>query len=98
MWVHMFHKKYVEGSKNAGKPGFGPFPTFYDKVVSRKGIHEYCEVHGLSIDAEFGFGGYIKRAAVLACMANAFVRLTQFVTFGRLAANHRGLAYVISKP
>jgi SAM-dependent methyltransferase len=97
-WVHVFYKKYVEGNKNAGKPGFGPFPTYYDKVVSRKGIHEYCQAHGLSVDAEFALGGYLERKAVLAYMANSLVWLTQLVTLGRLAANHTGVAFVISRP
>ena len=33
---HVFYRKYIQGDKNAGKPGFEPYPTFYDKIVSRE--------------------------------------------------------------
>ncbi|MGH8167190.1 MAG: class I SAM-dependent methyltransferase [Woeseiaceae bacterium] len=29
-WFHVLYKKYVEGIKNAGKPGFVPYETFHD--------------------------------------------------------------------
>ncbi len=52
-WCHVLFKKYVEGNPNAGKPGHDPYPTYYDRIVSRKGINAYCRKHGLKIEVEF---------------------------------------------
>ncbi len=52
-WFHIFYTKYIQGYKDAGNPGQAPFPTFYDKVVSRKGIYDFCKAYGLYIKAEY---------------------------------------------
>jgi SAM-dependent methyltransferase len=96
-WVHVFYQKYILGRKKVGKPGYGPHPTFYDKVVSRKGIHGYCQKHGLVIRAEYGSGGYFKRSGVLPLFANVVLRTIQIISFGRLTAEHSGLVYIIEK-
>lgn len=97
-WFHVFFKKYIAGHKQAGSPGAGPFPVFYDKVVSRKGIREYCDANGLEVKAEYGTLGYLRAPTIRASLANAVIWLTSVLSFGRLAANHGGLVYVIEKP
>jgi hypothetical protein len=48
-WVPVFYKKYIQGYQNAGKPGYAPFPVFYDSVISRRGMQEYCRKRGLQL-------------------------------------------------
>jgi SAM-dependent methyltransferase len=33
--VHILFKKYILGLKNAGRPGYGPYPTFSDEITGR---------------------------------------------------------------
>lgn len=32
--AHLLYRRYVAGFREAGQPGFGPYPTVYDSVVS----------------------------------------------------------------
>lgn len=54
-WLHIVAKRAM-GSKTAGKPGYDPFPTFFDPVVSRSGMHRFCQAHSLDIKLEYSYG------------------------------------------
>ena len=47
---------------NAGKPGYDPFPVFYDDVVSRRGIHRYCAERGCKVHDEAGSASYLPKS------------------------------------
>ena len=36
---HIFYYKFIRRKRTVGRSGFGPFPTFYDNVISRKAIY-----------------------------------------------------------
>jgi 2-polyprenyl-3-methyl-5-hydroxy-6-metoxy-1,4-benzoquinol methylase len=89
-WVHVLFYRYVLGRKSAGKPGFAPYPTFYNEVVSRDGIRRFAKDHKLKILEEFGFyrpGG----------LANVAMDVVSALTLGRLKADHCNLVYVLEK-
>lgn len=96
-WFHIFYKKYIEKRPNAGKPGFGPFPTFYDRIVFRNGIYEFCKKHGLIIRAEYGSGLYLNRSDFCSFQINLFLKIFYFISLGRLASDYSDLTYVIEK-
>jgi SAM-dependent methyltransferase len=96
-WVRVLYYKYVAGYPNSGKPGFGPFPVYYDKIVSRRAIHDYCYRHGHSIALEYGRPSHLKRLGWLASGARVLFKFLQYLSFGKLAADHWGLVYVIQK-
>jgi ubiquinone/menaquinone biosynthesis C-methylase UbiE len=98
LWLHLFYKRYIMGSKKAGTPGYGPFSVFYDKIVSRKGIHAYCKMKGLTIQAEYGTGGYFKYASFRTYLANVLIWVAHIASFGSLADKHGGLTFIIKKP
>jgi SAM-dependent methyltransferase len=97
-WSHEFVKRFIFGDKSAGSPGMGPFPVVYDKVVSRKGIRDYCQANGLNINTEYGLNGYVTQRTVRAAIVNVLLWLTSVISFGRLSAKHAGLVYIIEKP
>ena len=96
-WFHVFFKKFIMGERNAGMPGFPPYPTFYDKVVSRKGIYRFCQSHGLSIVAEYSVGHGRSRPLGVHAVLQMFFRTMQFASFNLLSARHANLAYIIKK-
>lgn len=96
-WVHVLYKKHVQGVKNAGKPGFDPYPTFHDRVVSRRGIHAFCRQHGLTIRDEAGYTGYLPRRRALAPFARVLVRTISLLSLCRLDWRYNNLTYVIEK-
>jgi SAM-dependent methyltransferase len=97
-WVHVFYKKYFQGMKNAGKPGYDPYPTFFDEVVSRKGIRRFCEEQGLIIKAEYRFDIRPIGSIRLWRLVTLFMWVLHFLSFRRLSVDHRGLVYIIEKP
>jgi 2-polyprenyl-3-methyl-5-hydroxy-6-metoxy-1,4-benzoquinol methylase len=97
-WFHVFFKKYVMGEPQAGKPGYCPYPTFYDRVVSRRGIHEFCEKHGLRIKAEYSAGHGRENKSWMVHTSILLVSwLLHFASCRILSAKHADLIYIIQK-
>lgn len=89
-WFHLFYTKYIAGVHNAGNPGFAPFPTFHDKIISRRVFHEFARKNDLLIKEECGFGKLPR-------LQQWFTRIIEGLSLGRLASNHRNLMYIIEK-
>lgn len=95
--VHILYYKYIVGFSNAGKPGYGPFPTYYDKILSRRAIHDYCHKHDYNIVLEYGRQYNLKKPCWLALVTKAISKFIQYLSFGKFSADHWGLIYVIEK-
>jgi SAM-dependent methyltransferase len=89
-WVHIFFYRYVLGDPNAGKPGHAPYPTFYDKIVSRERIREFAWKNQLEIREECGF--YKPRGLV-----GLIINFIHFLSLGHFASSHCNLMYVLEK-
>jgi SAM-dependent methyltransferase len=57
-WLHVAYHKYILRRWNAGKPGFGPYPTYYDWIVSREGLRDFCASHRLRVREEYGLSDF----------------------------------------
>ena len=97
-WLHVLYHRLVWQNKNAGKPGFDPYPTAHDKIISQCGIREFARQHGLIICEELGQGGYSKGPLVCRVLVPIFARLVTLITFGRIHDRFTDLAYVLEKP
>ncbi len=97
-WLHVLYKKHIEHVKNAGKPGFDPYPTVHDPVVSRRGIHQFCREHGLEIKDEAASANYLPQHSVLKPLMRAVVRTISALSLGKLDWRYNNLTYVIEKP
>jgi SAM-dependent methyltransferase len=95
-WVHVLVKKHLQGMPNAGKPGFDPYPTHYDPVVSRTGVHEYCSRRGCTVVYESAYSGYLPKGLVGA-LARVVVRTISALSLGRLDWRYNNLTFVIEK-
>ena len=96
-WVHILYYRYVVGRKNAGKPGYGPYPTRYDAVVSRKGIRRFCRDNRLTIKAEFGDGYLQHGRGIVRSLIKAFKNVTSILCLGVLSARHVNLTFVLQR-
>lgn len=97
-WAHVLYKRHVQGVRNAGTPGFDPYPTYYDDVVSRVGLHRYCGKHGWTIKYESGFAGYLPTRVLVGLLVRSFVRVVAAVSLGRLEWRYNNITLVIEKP
>jgi SAM-dependent methyltransferase len=95
-WFHLFYVKYIVGLRDAGKTGFGPFPAFYDPIVSRAGIYEFCRKNGFIVKEEFGHGS-IESKGIRGVLIYLLVRTVSLFSLGKLAWEHSDLTYVLEK-
>lgn len=93
-WFHVLYHKYALRRKGAGKSGFGPYPTHYDEVVSRRGIHRFCESHRFSITNERGLCTYAMESRRL---VTAIAMAVSTLSLGTLPWQHNNLTYVLTK-
>ena len=96
-WSHVMLKRYVYRMPNAGKPGYDPYPTFHEPVVSRRGVHEYCEKHGHIVKGEIGHGDYLPQRPSLNLVGNAVVRSLSHLSFGNLEWRYNNVTFALQK-
>jgi SAM-dependent methyltransferase len=95
--VHVAYYKFVLKYANAGKPGFGPYPTCYAKVVSRQGLRDFCERHNCTIVEERGHNYYLRARNLATLATRIYAQALSFLSLGSLAWRHNNLTYVIRK-
>jgi 2-polyprenyl-3-methyl-5-hydroxy-6-metoxy-1,4-benzoquinol methylase len=96
-WFHVAYYKYILGRKKAGKPGFGPYPTYYDLVVSRNGIRDFCKSHGIAIIEEYGLCTYRLENGIRSQVVRFVAVIVNALSMGRLPWKHNNLTYVLKK-
>lgn len=96
-WFHVFYRKYISGYRNAGKPGYCPYPVFYDPVVSRLGIHQYSKKNRFLIKEEYGSGFYLNGQGIISTLTLLFVKSFSLLSIGKLAWEHDSLIYILEK-
>lgn len=93
-YLHVLAKRLM-GSMNAGKPGYDPFPTFFDPIVSREGIHDFCQKKGLEVRIEYSYGFTTFRPFFP--VADLILRILGWMSFGKLDSKRTDLLFVIEK-
>jgi SAM-dependent methyltransferase len=95
--LHVLYKKYIYRLPHAGEPGYGPFPTVYDEIVSRRGIHAFCDRHGIEICAEYCTNFYMRRLGGLRPFVRALVKGVELISFRRFSGDYNNLVYILRK-
>jgi hypothetical protein len=96
-WLHVLYHRLVWGQKNAGKPGYEPYPTVDDRVISRRGIREFAHGHDLTIREELGHGSYSNGPLLFRTAIPIIAKMMSLVTSGRLHSEFTNLTYVLEK-
>lgn len=91
--LHVMIYRYVLGVRWAGKPGHGPYRTYYDRVVSEHGLREFFCCNGLPAPELYRMCSYADNRLVrLAAL------LTSLLSAGRLAWRHNNLLLIAQSP
>jgi SAM-dependent methyltransferase len=97
-WCAVLYYRYVWKIKNAGKPGFAPYPTHYDQVISASGFHDYCKRAGLRIIDQIGVGSYAARGSgVLSRFVPLVARTISIASLGKAHDRYVDLTFVARK-
>lgn len=81
-WAHVLYYRWAWQMKNAGKPGFAPYRTVYDWVVSRSGLFEFCASKGLVVVDMIGVGSFRRRHGLVGRVTPAIDRLASDFPLG----------------
>lgn len=95
---HVLFKRYVEGFKDAGKPGHAPYPTVYEDIVSVRGLREYAERRGLRIVLEYGTNFVLRNFRALGPLVDAGLHGLSRLSRGRMLATHNDICVVMQRP
>lgn len=91
-WSHVLHHRWIKGNRNAGKPGFVPYPTVYDPVLAENNLIRYMRRHGLMLHGVWGYGR--SRNTILYWLTRAIGALS----LARLRSDHISCLYVFERP
>ncbi|MBW4550839.1 MAG: class I SAM-dependent methyltransferase [Aphanocapsa sp. GSE-SYN-MK-11-07L] len=94
-WFHVWAFKYIFGNSSAGKPGFGPFPTFYTDLLSRNGLSIFCEQNGFTITAIYGERAYYPRP--VKPFIEAFIMIAANLSLGFLNGGYDNTVFMLEK-
>lgn len=98
-WSIILYYKYAWGIKNAGQPGYAPYPAHYEDVIRRPSFKKYCDERQLKLADEFGVGSYAKRGRGILSKAMPIVaRGVSLATAGAAHDRYVDLTYVVYKP
>jgi SAM-dependent methyltransferase len=97
-WFHVFYYRFILGIKTAGHPGHGPYKTYFDRVVSRRGIREFCARNGLQVEAEFAFATDGPKNPMMRKLVATATKIVNVLTLGLFSDKHADLLYVLRRP
>jgi SAM-dependent methyltransferase len=87
-WAHIAYKRYLARKPNAGRRGFGPYPTVHEPIIGRERFESFAREHGLTAAAAYGYG-------TLPWFQRLGTRLVAALSCGRLTARYYNLMYIL---
>lgn len=95
-FLHVAYYRMVLRHRNAGKPGFAPYPTVHARVVCREGIQQMAQRCGCKVLHEHAHGYYWREGRARHAI-HLYARALAVLSLGKLAWRHNNLTYVIRK-
>lgn len=96
-WFHVLYYRWAWKLKDAGKPGFAPYRTIYDDVVSRQGLEEFCTRNGMQVVEVLGVGTFRRGYGLASRVTPIVAWVVSMLTFGRVHARYVDLTVVARK-
>ncbi len=96
-WFHVLYYRWAWKMKDAGKPGFAPYRTIYEQIVSRKELERFCAKHALTIVDVLGVGTYRRGHGIARRITPFVARLISALTFGQIHDRFVDLTIVARK-
>ena len=95
----MFFYRFILKNKQAGKPGYAPYPTYYSPIISRDGIRYFCndEANKIELEAEYGDGYFKPGKGSMKTLIHIIKKFVNILSIGRLSDKHTNLLYILRK-
>jgi SAM-dependent methyltransferase len=92
-WTHVMFHRLLLRQPLAGTPGHGPYRTYYDTIVSERGMRDFCRRQGLTSPEVYRLCSYANQPAV-----RLGALLVSALSLGRLAWRHNNLLLLARIP
>jgi SAM-dependent methyltransferase len=96
-WFHILYYRWAWKLKEAGQPGFAPYPVVYDPIVSRHGLLQFCREHGLEPLELLGVGTYRRGYGLVRRISPIIATVISTATLGRVHSRFCELTLVARK-
>jgi SAM-dependent methyltransferase len=96
-WFHTFYYKYIRRSKHGDKFGYDPCPTYYNKVVSARGVSDFCRTHSHEILIEFAAPFDYRKIRLFGPLVEILAKLVEIISLRSISSRHYNLSYIIKK-
>ena len=96
--IHVWVYRYLFRERNAGKPGFSPYPTHHDPVLAPDELSDFCAARGFSLQECFAIDSFSERHGARFSAVRAGMRIVSRLSFGRLSDREVDLGIVIRAP
>jgi SAM-dependent methyltransferase len=96
--LHVWIYRHLFGNRDAGKPGFGPYPTYHDPVLTLSSLAAFCLTHDLSLQEGFAIDTFSDRPGAKFAAMRMGMRLVSRLCGGRLSDREIDLGVVICTP
>ena len=83
-WFHVLYYRWAWKMKDAGRPGFAPYRTIYDPVVSRTGLEQFCVDHNLKIIEMLGVGTFRRGYGMASKITPVVARMIRLLSLGQI--------------
>lgn len=96
-WFHVFYHRWAVGNPNAGKPGYGPYQTYYSDLLYKNNLIRYMNEQGFQCQQIVcdSFAQYTKGPVGRLFQTGA--RVVDKASGGRLTSNHNNLIYIFQR-
>jgi SAM-dependent methyltransferase len=101
-WFHVWFYRYVRGDKNAGRPGYAPFPTHFHPLVTLSNLEAFARVHGLQVIYRKRYESprypeMRRRKPVFAALIDAAAKVMNFFVPGKTDVRHGDYHVILRK-
>ncbi|MCA1971437.1 MAG: class I SAM-dependent methyltransferase [Caenispirillum sp.] len=95
-WVHVIFHRHVLREPNAGRPGFAPYPVYYDAVLRTDRLHGFCHNHGLEVVDEYADAHWRPGEGALKWFVHGIKYAVHLASLGKFSHRHTNKLYVIA--
>jgi len=95
--VHVWVYRYLFGNRNAGKPGFSPYPTYHDPVLAPSSLMAFSRDHDLSMQELFAVDVFAGRRGAKNAAVRMGMRIISRLSRGRLSDREVDLGVVMCR-
>ena len=95
--AHVWAYRHLFGDRNAGKPGFGPYPTYHDSVLAPNSLMAFSRERGFSLEEIFAIDEFAQTRGAKWAAVRMGMRIISRLSLGRLSDRAVGLGIVMRR-